>query len=82
MNLVIRAALVAAFLLPAAAMADAPATYKLSSGLVEEIFQKLAREPYADVAAIIAKLQDEVKHQPEDKHSAIVPLPQSPSKEP
>lgn len=50
--------------LPSSAFAQTPQTYILSSALVDEIFQKLARQSYADVAATISKLQAEVQHQP------------------
>lgn len=50
--------------LPSSAFAQTPQTYVLSSVLVDEIFQKLARQPYADVAVTISKLQAEVQHQP------------------
>lgn len=66
------AALVAAFLLSGPAMAE-PKSYVLSAALVEEIFQKLAKEPYVEVAQIIAKLQAEVQHQPEPAAAPVAP---------
>jgi hypothetical protein len=56
---------------------ELPKTYILSSALVEEIFQQLAKEPYISVAPLITKLQTEVAHQPPSKPpiSSLLPAP-------
>lgn len=58
------AALALAFLAPGHSIAQGAQAYVLTSALIEEIFQKLSRQPYSDVAPLITKLQAEIQRQP------------------
>ena len=48
-----------------------------SQPLVQEIAQQLAKQPYAEVAPLIGKMQEEASHQPAPETPP--PLPQAPA---
>jgi hypothetical protein len=57
------------------AFAQTTTSYTLSAPLVEEIYQKLAAQPYSGVAATVAKMQAELQHQPVAAPLAPPPAP-------
>jgi hypothetical protein len=70
--------------LPAMAQAGGlPPSVVLSGPLVEEIGRILTSRPYAEVAATIAKLQNEIQHQPKTSLPAAPgPAPETPAPSP
>ena len=76
MKLLVLAAGLAAITWPGGVMAQTPSkTYVLSETLVNEIYTTLAKDPYSQVATVLAHLQAEVLKQP-----APIAAPTEPAK--
>lgn len=71
-----RITIILALLAPLPAWADEPKV-AVSMSLLEEVFRSLSTQPYANVAATIAKLQTEIQQQ-KAPPSVSVPAPKAP----
>jgi hypothetical protein len=54
------------------------ATIIFSQELAQQIMNELQKHPYAEVAPLIAKMQEEAMHQPQAPASAPAPPPETP----